>query len=309
MIEIFLKTLPFFALIGTGWLAGTTRFFPAEATAWLTKFVFYFALSAMLFRFAATLNIGDLFSLPFVLAYLGGSIAVWMIGMVVASARGLPLSEAAMEAQCCMIGNTGFLGVPMLIVLLGERAAGPVLMVLTIDMVVFSTLITLIITGARQGRLSPVILRPLAVGLVKNPMIVSMLAGLAWAGLQLPMPGPADEFLALLGAAATPGALFAIGASLAGRSAERLGPSLWLSFAKLVLHPVAVGITAFLVFPVEPYAAGVMVAAAALPVAGNVYILAQYFNVAVHRVSTAILLTTGLSILTIPAVIHWVTKG
>lgn len=309
MSEIFLKTLPFFALIGLGWLAGRTRFFPAEATAWLTKFVFYFALSAMLFRFAATLDVADLFSLPFVLAYLSASVAVWAVALIMARARGLPLPEAAMEAHCAMTGNTGFLGVPMLIVLLGERAAGPVLMILTLDMVVFSTLITLLITGARQGRLRLAILRPLALGLVRNPMIVSMLAGLAWSGLRLPMPAPAGEFLAILGAAATPGALFAIGASLAGRAPERIGPALWLSFAKLVLHPLAVGIAAFVLFPVEPFAAGVMVAAAALPVAGNVYILAQYFNVAVHRVSTAILLTTGASILTIPAVIHWITKG
>ena len=56
MIEIFLKTLPFFAVIGLGYWAGRTKFFSEEATAYLTKFVFYFALSAMIFRFAATLE-------------------------------------------------------------------------------------------------------------------------------------------------------------------------------------------------------------------------------------------------------------
>ena len=137
-------------------------------------------------------------------------------------------------------------------------------------------------------------------------MIVSMLAGLAWALLHLPMPRPLADFLTILGGAATPGALFAIGASLAGRSAERLGPALWLSAAKLVLHPLAVAIAAFLIFPVEPFAAGVMVAAAALPVAGNVYILAAHFGIAPQRVSTAILISTAVSILSIPAVIAWV---
>ena len=139
MLEIFLKTLPFFLLIGTGWLAGWTRFFPQEATGWLTKFVFYFALSAMLFRFAASVDVQRLFDPAFVMAYLGGSLAVWALAMTVARWRGLPLAEAAMEAHTAMIGNTGFLGVPMLVVLLGEGAIGPVLMVLTIDLVVFST--------------------------------------------------------------------------------------------------------------------------------------------------------------------------
>ena len=136
-----------------------------------------------------------------------------------------------------------------------------------------------------------------------------MVAGLVWAKLRLPMPPALDEYLVLLGASATPGALFAIGASLAERSAERLGPALWLSLAKLVLHPLAVAVAALMVFDVEPFAAGVMIAAASLPVAGNVYILSQYFGVAAHRVSAAILISTAASIATVPAVIHWITKG
>lgn len=310
MLAIFLKTLPFFALIGLGWAAGRAQFFPPEATRWLTRFVFYFALSAMLFRFAAGLDIAELYDPRFVAAYLTGCFAVWAVGIIAARARGLSLPEAAMEAQCCMIGNTGFLGVPMLLVLLGEHAVGPVLMVLTLDMVVFSTLITLIIHGANHGRLTPAMIRPLLRGLAANPMIVSMLAGLAWGATGFPLPGPLDETLAILGAAATPGALFAIGASLAtNRGTDRPGPAVWLSFAKLVLHPLAVGVAAFLIFAVDPWPAAVMVAAAALPVAGNVYILAQHFALIPQRVSAAILISTAASILTLPLVIHWITKG
>ena len=305
MLAIFLKTLPFFGLIGLGWFAGRIRFFPAEATAWLTKFVFYFALSAMLFRFTATLKLEELFDPQFFLAYLLGSALVWVIGFAVAKARSRPLSEAAMEAHTAMTGNTGFLGVPMLVVLLGPPAVGPVLMVLAIDLIVFSSIITMIITVARHGRIA---VAPLALGLVKNPMIVSMAAGLIWAGLHIPMPAPLQDFVSILGAAATPGALFAIGASLADRSAERVGPAIWLSSAKLFLHPLAVGIAALAVFDVEPYAAGVMISAAALPVAGNVYILAAHYGVAPQRVSTSILISTAVSILTIPGVIAWVTR-
>jgi len=305
MLAIFLKVLPFFGLIGLGWFAGRIRFFSAEATAALTKFVFYFALSAMLFRFTATLPLEQLFDARFFAAYLLGSGVVWLLGFAVARFRGRPMSEAAMEAHTAMTGNTGFLGVPMLVVLLGPKAAGPVLMVLAADLIVFSSIITLVITAARHGRVA---LGPLALGLVKNPMIVSMAAGLIWAGLHLPMPTPLQEFMTLLGAAATPGALFAIGASLVGRSAERMGPALWLSGAKLFLHPLAVGVAALLLFHVEPFSAGVMIAAAALPVAGNVYILAAHYGVAPQRVSTAILISTAVSILTIPGVIAWVSR-
>ena len=94
---------------------------------------------------------------------------------------------------------------------------------------------------------------------------------------------------------------------LAGRGAERLGVAIWLSFAKLVLHPALVALAAFVIFPVDPSAAGVMVAAASLPVAGNVYILAQHYGVAPQRVSTAILVSTAASILTVTMIIAWIT--
>ncbi|KAB2881809.1 MAG: AEC family transporter [Albidovulum sp.] len=307
MLAIFLKTLPFFALIGLGWGAGRWRFFPEVATEWLTRFVFYFALSAMLFRFAANLSVGEIFDAAFAMAYLTGCLVIYLLAFAVARARAVTFPEAAVEAQCAVIGNTGFLGVPMLTMLLGPAAAGPVLMVLAIDLIVFSSLITLIITTSREGHLSPRIVLVLALGLAKNPMIVAMVAGLAWSGLRLPMPAPAEEFLALLGAAATPGALFAIGASLASKSAERLSVALWLSFAKLVLHPAAVAVAALWLFEVDRFAAGVMIAAASLPVAGNVYILARHYGVAPQRVSASILISTAFSILTVSAVIAWIT--
>lgn len=307
MLPILLKTFPFFALIGLGYLAGQTRFFTAEATAALTKFVFYFALSAMLFRFAANLSLEEIFDPVFAVAYLLPSLAVYLIGGAVALARGTSVEEAAVEAQCTVIGNAGFLGVPMLVLLLGPQAAGPVLLVLSVDLLVFSSLITLIITGQRSGHIGWGAVRALGLGLLKNPMIVSIVLGLAWSATGAPVPGPLNDTLAILGAAATPGALFAIGASLAGRSAERIEVAIWLSFAKLILHPAAVAVSSMWLFDVDPYAAGVMVSAAALPVAGNVYILAQHYGVAPQRVSTSILISTAMSVLTVTAVIAWVT--
>ncbi|MCI2399459.1 AEC family transporter [Aliiroseovarius subalbicans] len=307
MIDVLLQTLPFFALIGLGYGAGRSGFFPPEATAYLTKFVFYFALSAMLFRFAANLSIGEVLSWPFIWAYLIGTSAIYLLVTAVALLRKRGVEEAAVEAQCGVIGNVGFLGIPMLAMLLGEAAVGPVMMVLAVDLIVFGSLIVIIISARRDGRLSPGVLISVARGLMKNPMIVSIVLGFAWSACRLPIPDPMNDFLGILGAAATPGALFAIGASLAGKSAERISVAGWLSFSKLVLHPAAVAVLALAVFPVEPYAAGVMISAAALPVAGNVYILAQHYGVAPHRVSASILISTVLSILTVSAVIAWVS--
>ncbi|MCX7302297.1 MAG: AEC family transporter [Rhodobacterales bacterium] len=306
MWDIFLQTLPFFAIIGLGYVSGRTGFFTPDATAYLTKFVFYFALSAMLFRFSANMSLSEVFDWSFVIAYFLGTTTVYLIATAVALARGRPVAEAAFEAQCAAIGNIGFLGIPMLALLLGERAVGYIMLMLAVDLIVFSSLIVILVTGSREGRVGLGVLRTVALGLVKNPMIVSIVAGLTVSGSGLALPTPVNSFLVTLGAAATPGALFAIGASLATKSAERLAVAGWLSFAKLVLHPAAVAIFALWVFPVEPYAAGVMIASASLPVAGNVYILAQHYGIAPLRVSAAILISTAVSIVTVSGVIAWV---
>ncbi|MFC3613277.1 AEC family transporter [Lutimaribacter marinistellae] len=306
MVEIFLRTLPFFAIIGLGFWAGRTRFFTEEATAYLTKFVFFFALSAMLFRFSATLSFEEIFNGRLVVAYLWGTAAVYGIATLVAFLRGLDVPTASVEAQCAAIGNVGFLGLPMLATLFGEAAIGPVMLGLTVDLVVFSSLIVILINGGRDGRLTLNTLRLIGLGLLKNPMIASITAGLMWSAFSLPIPRPMNDFLTILGGAATPGALFAIGASLAGRSAERVQIAAWLSFCKLVLHPLFVAVGVLVLFPVDTFSASVIIAASALPVAGNVYMLAAHYGVAPHRASAAILLSTAVSILTVPLVIAWV---
>jgi predicted permease len=269
--------------------------------------VFYFALSAMLFRFAANLGLEDVWDTRLIGGYLAGTLAVYLIATIVALVRRQDLPTTAVEAQCAAIGNVGFLGIPMLALLLGEQAVGVIMMVIATDLIVFSSLIVILITGSRDGRFHLGILRTIASGLVKNPMILSISTALIWSALEIPIPGPMNDFLTILGAAATPGALFAVGASLASKSAERVSVAVWLSFCKLALHPALVALFVLVIFPVDPYSAAVVISCAALPVAGNVYILAQHYGVAPHRVSASILFSTVISIVTVSAIIATVS--
>jgi predicted permease len=305
MFAIFLKTLPFFMLIGLGYLAGRRGFFTEDATAYLTKFVFYFALSAMLFRFAANLEMQEVWNPDLVLAYLAGTVAVYVIALGVGLIRRQDLATSAVEAQCAVIGNVGFLGIPMLVLLIGPPAIGPLMMVLAVDLIVFSSLIVILITAGRDGHMTLTTAKTVALGLVRNPMIVSISVGLLWSAADWPVPQPVSEFLDILGAAATPGALFAIGASLATKSAERLSIALWLTFCKLALHPIAVAIAILFVWPTDPFTARIAIICAAMPVAGNIFMLAQHYGVAPQRVSAAILVSTIISICTLSAAIAW----
>ena len=84
MLEVFLKTLPFFMLIGVGYVAAATKFFSDSAAAALTRFVFYFALSSMLFRFSANLSFGEVFDARFMGVYLQ-TVAVALLGILTVS--------------------------------------------------------------------------------------------------------------------------------------------------------------------------------------------------------------------------------
>lgn len=73
-----------------------------------------------------------------------------------------------------------------------------------------------------------------------------------------------------------------------------------------MVHPACVAVALIWLVPVDAFSATVAIAAAALPVAGNVYMLAAHYEIAPHRASAAILLSTVASMLSVPLVIAWV---
>ena len=307
MAEVCCQQLTFFRFVGLGFSAGSNGFFTESGTSWLRKYMFYFALTGMLFKFTANLTFTDVFDITVVDAYLWATGFVYGLVLMAAFLRGTSIEEASFEAQCGVIGNVGFLGVPMLTLLMGEAAIGPVMLVLSIDLIVFGSLIVILVTGSRDGTVGAGILRTVGLGLLKNPMIVSITLGLLWSASGVTIPGVMNDFLDLLGGAATPGALFAIGASLATKRAEHPMVAGWLSLSKLGLHPLFAAFACFVLFPVDPYSAAVMIAAASLPVAGNVFILAQHYGVAPQRVSATILISTVASVVTVSGVVAWVS--
>ena len=304
MFSIFLNTLPFFALIGLGYLSGRSGFFSREATAHLTKFVFYFALSAMLFRFSSNLSLAELLDWNFMAAYLCATLAVYISAGAIARWRGEAVEASIIEAQSSVIGNMGWMGLAMIPILLGADAVGPVMLVLIVDLVFFGPLVVILIVGYREGRVSFNLFRILGLGLIKNPMVMSIVLGLIWAAFGWPVPVLLNRFMEILAGASTPGALFAIGASMAYVTAKTVRIPSLLSLNQLIMHPLAVAIASIWVFSLDPFASAVMIACAAMPVAGNVYMIANHYGIDTDRVSVAILISTAASVLTIPLIIQ-----
>ena len=299
MISIFLQTAPFFLIVAIGYFSGKYKFLGKRGTDAITKFVFYFALSAMLFRFSSQLEISEIFDLKFVGCYVVATSILYLVVIVVSYFSGTKFETAVFDAQIATVGNTGFLGIPLLATLVGSQSVGYVMMILATDFAIFGTLIVILIMVSRDQAWGIRLLRPIAKGLFQNPMIVSFSLGIFWGYSDYQTPKFFSEFLVILGQAATPGALFAIGASLSFRKIDDPKSAFWLSFLKLVAHPFLVGIMALYLFYIEPYAAAVMVITAALPVAGNTFMLAQHYKIDPARISAAILLSTLFSALTV----------
>ena len=306
-MEVLFQTLPFFALMACGYGAARSGFFNEEATAALTKFVFYFALSAMLFRFAAQLDLAEAFNPRLGLAYFASLVGVYLLATLTAYARGRGLAEIAVESQLACIGNNGFLAIPLLLLVLGEAAIPSLLFMLSIDLLIFSSLIVILINAANEGRVTAQALGRVGMGVLKNPMIVSLALGLVVAQFGFDLPKPAWDFLLIFGAAATPCALFAIGASLAARSAETWAVPAWLSILKLVVHPSLAFLFAML-FELPPAIAAVMIATAAMPTAGNIYIIAASYGVAPQRASATILISHVGAVVTLTAILAQVVQ-
>lgn len=306
MFDMILQTLPFFGIIALGYGAGQSGFFGPSAVAGLTKFVFFFSMTALLFRFTATLDLAEVLQPAFLAAYGLATVVLFGLVVLVARLRQRPWDEAAVEAQASVAGNTIFLGLPLITTLMGQASVPYLLAVLLMDLVVFSSLVVIVATAAREGRLRLSSIGTVGLGLLKNPMLLSVALGFVWQATRLPLPAPVDVMMATLGNASTPAALFLIGASLAGKSAERMAVASWLSVGKLALHPALVAVAALWIFPVPPFAAAVMIAASALPTAGYVYMMAAHYDIAPRRVSATILISTIISVVSITAVITMV---
>ena len=140
MLNVLLVTFPFFALVLCGFVAARRRLLPLEAISGLNSFVLFFALPCLLFRFGASTPIAQLLDGAAIAVYL--VCALVLVGFVVAASmnRRIGWNDAAFGALVAAFPNTGFMGVPLLVALLGTAAAGPAILTIVVDLIVTTSL-------------------------------------------------------------------------------------------------------------------------------------------------------------------------
>ena len=312
MLDVLRVTFPFFALVLCGYWAARRQMLPFEAIPGLNGFVLFFALPCMLFRFGANTPIAQLLDASAFFMYL--FCALVMVAFVVAITlnKRFGWNDAAFGALVGAFPNTGFMGVPLLVALLGNAAAGPAIVTIVIDMLITTSLCIALsrLDGAGQQGVGQAAKNAL-LGVVKNPLPWAILLGTLFSAFQIELPGPVEKTVALLGDAASPVALFTIGAVLARSQKiahhEQHGPLTWKDYVpvaliKLFLHPVLVLVVGLAVIsmgaPIDAFALKVMVLVAALPSASNVAMLSERFGADNGRIARIILVSTAAAFLT-----------
>ena len=307
MLSVLLITFPFFALVLCGYLAARRGVLPQPAIPGLNAFVLYFALPCMLYRFGSATPAAQLFNPVIALLWLLAAALIVAATAGWARRQGGSWPDAAMGALVAAFPNSGFMGVPLILALLGAGAVGPVMATLLVDLVVTTSLCIGLSQWGAAGERGPAkaVGRALQ-GVLRNPMPWSILLGALAGALGFALWAPLGKTVQLLADAASPVALFTIGAVLArsqmrpattaGQAAPRdVGV---LAVTKLLLHPLLVwtmGTLAVRAGALDTSALTPLVLVAALPAASNVSLLAERFGADNGRVARVILWSTALA--------------
>jgi len=312
-------TAPFFALVLLGWVVAYRGMLPRDAVPGLNYFVLLFALPCMLFRFSSTTPIAQLLDGSVVLVYLGSALAIVLLATARARQSHMDWNDAAFGALVAVFPNSGFMGVPLVVALLGPAAAAPAIVALALDMVVTSSLCIALAQG-RAVRIGvgdehaarDALLRSLR-RMATNPLPWAIALGTLSSAVGLLPPAPLMRVVDMLAAAASPVALFALGAMLARKPPTAQTPLpahlglAELVACKLLLHPLLVGVAGYMAMraglPIKPFAVAVLVLIAALPSASNVPMLAERFGANGQRLARVVLLSTVSAFISFTAIV------
>jgi malonate transporter and related proteins len=317
VLQILLITFPFFALVLCGYVAARRQLLPQAAIPGLNTFVLYFALPCMLYRFGASTPIAQLLNPSVFFVYLLCGLTMVGFTIAVTLSHRINWNNAAFGALVAAFPNTGFMGVPLLVALLGAQAAGPAIATIVADLLITTSLcIALSRLDAADKHGASVALRNALKGMLSNPMPWAIAIGavsslLGWTPIQ-----PVMQTIGLLADAASPVALFTIGAVLARSQTTSSDATPWTDYVpialkKLILHPLLVllvGSAAIaLGVPLDKFSLTVIVLVAALPSASNVSLLAEKFGANNGRIARIILVSTVLAFFTFSGAVHLMT--
>ncbi len=298
------KSVPLFCLIGLGYALVRWLGFGKKESEALVKFAFNVALPAMLFRLLAQQFLTDTQTdMRLLIAFFGACLFLLVVFRFIAIKvlRINPVG-ASVFGTACVFCNNGLLGLPLAIAMLGDEYLPSIACVITFNALILWTAVSILVEqGTKHITLKSFFLT--VVHVFKNPLIISIFAGVLWNLTRIEFPYFIGEPLRMVALSATPLSLIAVGMGLAEYGISKgIGTGLFVCAAKLIVHPVAVFFLATLVGlgPIEKTA---IVFLAALPCGVNVYLMSRTFHAIEAEIADAMLFSTMFAAITMPFVV------
>ena len=309
MLSALNVVLPIFGLILAGYVCRRTRCLGEAASAELNRFVVWLALPALLFKVTATAKWEQIWQPGFVVSISAGCLLVFALTVIHRLRQSRRLADASIDGLSAAYANTGFLGIPLCVLVLGDEGLLPAIVAtLIVACALFAVGIVLVEISLQTEKHPLRACIKVGKSLARNPLLVAPVLGSGWAISGASLPLAMSQFLTLLGTAATPCALISLGLFLAQEQTGRRDGTIGLVLAKLLLQPLVTGFLAFRIFELPALWAHSALLLSALPTGTGPFMLASFYGREAALVSRVILLTTLGSLLTVPAVLYWLPK-
>ena len=312
MSATFTILFPIFALIAAGYISYKIKILgPASATE-LSRFVIWLALPALLFEIMAKSDWQTLFKPDFIMVYIIGSFAVFLLVLFWRLRRGKGLAEASIDSMAAAYANTGYIGFPLMYLVFGASSEVPTALASIIVVSLLFGFAIILIESALHASLSWH-LRAVNVikAVFKNPLVIAPIAGTLFSTTSISLPEGVATFLGLLADAASPAALISLGLFLAHSASQQTThlnevriTALGLTFMKLVVQPLLVAWLALYVFQIPTELALMAIFLAALPTGTGPYMLAEFYQRDALVTAQTVLLSTVMSLITLSLLLH-----
>lgn len=313
MSQILTITFPIYAALAIGFLVVRQGWFSTGDMRVLGRYVMDIALPALLFNAVASRDVAEVFHPGYMLAFAAAGLGTVALSYLWFTLSGTDATRRAVAVMGSSCPNSGFVGYPVMLLTFPDLAG----VILALNMLVENVLIIpacLILMDMARGRGQGGIGQRIAGilwGVLKRPMVIGLLLGLAVSLSGLSMPQTVTRLMQMLAASASALALVVIGGSLAGLSWKG---SRWhavqISALKLLLHPalalLAVMLVAAIGLPLDPDMRTALILSAAMPMFGIYAVLAQEAG---HEgmASVALLTATTLAFFTLSGLLYWLT--
>ncbi len=312
MTDVVTLALPLFGLIVLGFAVGRSSRMPPEGVRALDFFVTYCAMPALFFGLVAGAPLTEIADGAFIATATFATYCAFAIAFSLGALlnRG-NIPVATVQGLVGSAGNVGYLAPALTLAVLGPQAAVPTALVFCFDTMLLQALAPLMMAagGAETGGPKE-LARTIAQRIGFHPFLLAVAAGVVVSAAGVSVPGPLDSLLKLLGAAAGPAALFALGFAASLRQIRRPPPELpALLIIKLVAHPLIVYVLLSWVGNFDPVWHLTATLMAAMPPAAGVYVLARHYGVYVERASAAVLVGTIASAFTVSGLLILIASG